>query len=67
VPAGKYRALRIDHDGTWSSSCGSGRIAKKFWYVPELKYYAKFESLDYGPDGQVADASVTELQSTRVD
>ena len=67
VPAGKYRAMRIDHEGAWTHACGGGRVTRKYWYVPELKYFAKLEFIDYGDGNRVVDAYTQELKFVSLD
>jgi hypothetical protein len=38
VPAGTFRALRIDSKGAWQNTCASNRLQYKFWYVPKVKW-----------------------------
>jgi hypothetical protein len=47
VPAGSFRTLRIDSQGYWSNGCGSGRLAYKFWYSPQAKWWVRTESFVY--------------------
>ena len=56
VPAGKFRALKIEGDGT-SKRADMGRsvpIKQEFWYVPEVNRYVKIRflspALDYGAE-----------------
>jgi hypothetical protein len=69
VPAGKFRALRLEAIGTYVrlDLRANGRARLRFWYVPEIKrvaksiYEAGTRSLD-SPD----DTSVVELVSFSV-
>ena len=66
VPAGTFRALRIDSNGYWRNSCGSGRLAFRFWYAPKVKWHVKSESRVYA-GGQLFDGSIRELTSFKID
>jgi hypothetical protein len=48
VPTGTYRALRIDHTGRSANTCGTPRLIRKYWYVPELKNAVRYETLWQG-------------------
>jgi len=66
VPAGTFRALRIDSNGYWNNSCGSDRSEYKFWYVPKVKWLVKSESRIFA-GGRLYDGQILELKSFRVD
>lgn len=65
VPAGTFRALRIDSKGRWRNSCGSDQQSFKFWYVPKVKWFVRSESLIYG-GGRLAEGSIRELTAYQV-
>jgi hypothetical protein len=48
VPAGGFRALRVDIEGAWErvDVSASGRSRTTLWYVPEVKRWAKYEYRD---------------------
>lgn len=48
VPAGTFRALRVDHKGRSSNACGSPTLTRKRWYVPELKAPVRIENFWQG-------------------
>lgn len=66
VPAGTFRALRIDSSGYWRNNCGSDRLEYKFWYVPKVKWLVKSESLTYA-GGRLYDGQIRELKSYKVE
>jgi len=41
VPAGKFRALRVEAEGRYEAGRASGLVREVFWYVPEIKRWAK--------------------------
>ena len=45
VPAGTFRALRIDHDGRWTNCHGSDTHKETYWYVPALRTSVKSETV----------------------
>jgi hypothetical protein len=61
VPAGKFRTLKVVHEGTWTRTIAgiyySGIIRETFWYAPEAKWYAKREYQSRRSNG-MTDASV---------
>jgi hypothetical protein len=66
VPAGKFRALRIEHNGTYQSAqCGSGTKQHWYWYVPNVKRHVKYEQHVYPPGGWPIDELV-ELKAYNV-
>lgn len=52
VPAGKFRALRIEAEGTVqvAKKPKPGRSMVTVWWVPELRRWVKLEQ-DFGPNG----------------
>jgi len=52
VPAGRFRALRVEHEGHYSahegSSAMSGRIHETFWYAPAAQHAVVHEFQDSG-------------------
>jgi hypothetical protein len=53
VPAGTFRAAKIEHHGTWTPSSGQrgGREAYTFWYSPDVKRFVKEVQVAYEPWG----------------
>lgn len=45
VPAGKFRALKVDASGTWQLADGSGAFLQQItiWYAPEVRRWVKLE------------------------
>ena len=45
VPAGKFRALKVEIKGTWQLVFGraGGTTVQTIWYVPEVKRWVKFD------------------------
>jgi hypothetical protein len=45
VPAGKFRAMRVEAEGAYRELDGSGSYQQHatLWYVPEVKRWAKFQ------------------------
>jgi hypothetical protein len=56
VPAGKFRALKIEGDGTTTRSDNwrTAKVSIEFWHVPEVNRFVKFRfrspALDYGAE-----------------
>jgi len=56
VPAGKFRALKIEGDGTYTrnDTRQTGRSKMELWYVPEVNRWVRFRfqtpTLDYGAE-----------------
>ena len=52
VPAGTFRALRIESEGTVqvSKKPKPGRSAVTAWYAPEVRRWIRLEQ-DFGPNG----------------
>ena len=65
VPAGTYRALRVDHSGYWNNCYGSDRHTEKYWYVPALKADVKVEIV-WGTRGGTG-GNAYELKSAKVE
>ena len=67
VPAGRFRAVRITHEGTYSAkeAVGSfswtGRISETYWYAPEIRRVVQREYLDTKGDGLIWDQWRDEL------
>lgn len=65
VPAGRFRALRITHEGNYSASAGqfswSGRITETYWYSPEARRVVKKEYQDTNGEGSTWDQWREEL------
>ena len=65
VPAGTFRALRIEHQGYYAtsenSSTWSGRIRETFWYAPSARRIVVHEYQDTGALGTVWDKRRDEL------
>ncbi len=61
VPAGVFDAVRIEHQGDWSTpvadagavSTITGRIVGTFWYAPAINGWARIDLTLYRPDGSV--------------
>jgi len=66
VPAGKFRAIRIDSRGFWRSGCGTDKLAYKFWYSPQVKSFVRSESIVYHRGEMIVNA-VRELTAYKVD
>lgn len=67
VPAGSFRALRIDSNGFWHSICGTGLLAYKYWYVPKVKALVKSETRVYFAGGNLIAGENRELKAFRVE
>jgi hypothetical protein len=65
VGAGTFRTLHIKSEGEWSNSCGSGRLAYRFWYSPDVKWWVKTESNVYAR-GSLYESTTRELKSYRL-
>jgi hypothetical protein len=50
VPAGSFRALRLDIEGSWKRGdvSASGHSRTTMWYVPAVKRWVKYEYRDEG-------------------
>jgi hypothetical protein len=50
VPAGKFRALKLEGDGTYTrlDQAGGGWTRYAYWYVPEVKRFAKYTWVSEG-------------------
>jgi hypothetical protein len=51
VAAGKFRALRLEAEGSWQrlDAQGSGRLRSAFWYAPEAKRWVRNILEVHGP------------------
>lgn len=71
VPAGRFRALKVVHDGTYraidSAFPWSGTIQEIYWYAPEARRVVKMEYRDTKGDGSPYDQWRDELVSMRLD
>lgn len=47
LPAGKFRALRVESEGVMRNGCGNNRQAHKHWYVPDFIVPVRQESTFY--------------------
>lgn len=47
LPAGRFRALRVESEGVMRNGCGNNRQAHKHWYVPDLIVPVRQESTFY--------------------
>jgi hypothetical protein len=47
VPAGKFRAMRVDVEAVYRNTDGSGAFVQQatFWYVPEVRRWVKLQSV----------------------
>jgi hypothetical protein len=64
VPAGKFRALRIEHNGNYTGPrCGSGRKNWWYWYAPSIKRFVRYEQRAYTPQGQLGFSQILELKA----
>jgi hypothetical protein len=67
VPAGKFRAIRITHEGYYSAKeavgdySWTGQISETYWYAPEIKRVVKREYQDTKGDGLIWDQWRDEL------
>lgn len=70
VPAGTFRALRIDHQGYYSTfengSAWSGNIRETFWYAPSARRIVIHEYQDTGGSGAIWDKWREELVDMRL-
>lgn len=62
LPAGKFRALRVESEGVLRNSCGTNRHAHKHWYVPGKLAPVRQESTFYG-GGRITRMELHELMS----
>jgi hypothetical protein len=55
VPAGRFRALRVESEGTFQRVDVSlaGRVKEVMWYVPEVKRYVKWTFENHGFRGRI--------------
>jgi hypothetical protein len=65
VPAGTFRALRVEHAGWYSAREGSamwtGRITETFWYAPAARRIVAQEYRDTTGSGEAYDQRRDEL------
>ena len=64
VPAGEFRAYRIEHKGTMkrAGASGVGTFSLKYWYAPELRFWVAHEE-DTTWNGQMGRSERAELTS----
>ena len=67
VPAGRFRAVRVEHEGRYNTSSGSGRwsgrIQEVYWYAPSVRRVVAHEYKDTTGDGAAWDQWRDELVS----
>jgi hypothetical protein len=81
VPAGRFRALKIEADMAWSGvialsvagaagsiapTTDSGRSYAAIWYVPEVKKWVKTVEISYDANGVRSGQRAQELESYKV-
>jgi hypothetical protein len=70
VPAGSFRALRVQHDGRYTTSEGgyswSSTIQEIYWYAPSARRVVKREYRDTKGDGSTWDQWRDELVDMRL-
>lgn len=70
VPAGSFRALRVEHDGRYTASEGgyswSGTIRETYWYAPAARRVVMREYRDTKGDGSTWDQWRDELVEMRL-
>jgi hypothetical protein len=74
VPAGKFKALKIEANGTWTAQVAAkspmdtvtGRIYKAFWYAPEVKRPVKIIQDYFDAAGTRTERDADELESYKV-
>ena len=67
VPAGKFRALRIEHNVFYTGTrCEGGQKNRWYWYVPSLKRFVRGEARSYTSRGQLEVVEVFELKASSV-
>ena len=72
VPAGTFKALKIEADGRWSADIAErnvgasrktgGRIYRCFWYVPEVRRWVKSIQEDFTAEGRRNNRATSELE-----
>ena len=71
VPAGRFRALKVMHEGRYratdSGFSWTGDIRETYWYAPEARRVVKMEYRDTKGDGATYDQWRDELVSMRLD
>jgi hypothetical protein len=69
VPAGTFKALKIEHAGTYTATEGanqwSGRITEVYWYAPAAQRVVAQEYRDTTGTGKIWDQRRDELVSMR--
>jgi hypothetical protein len=66
VPAGKFNALKVVHNGRWSRLNYSGTVTETFWYSPDAKWWVKREFIDRRPNGATWNQSRNEMTEIQV-
>lgn len=70
VPAGTFKALKITsinwYRRTDAGGRGGGRVVSNYWYVPEVKRFVKFETLNVGNNNVVGQDDTWELVTYKV-
>jgi hypothetical protein len=67
VPAGTFKALRIEHNGSWRNGPNSGKEAYVAWYAPQVKRVVKSTFQTWNAAGTRLDFnSETRLVSYRI-
>lgn len=72
VPAGNFKALRIDVAGRRGNPVGSfvtwpNRFLYKAWYAPEVRRYVKVQHQAWSSSGALYSSDLVELASHKVD
>jgi hypothetical protein len=72
VPAGTFKALRLDVAGRRGNPVGSfaawtNRFFYKAWYVPEVRRYVKVQHQSWSSNGALYASDLVELASHKVD
>lgn len=70
VPAGSFRALRVEHEGLYSATesgySWSGKVRETYWYAPEVGRIVMREYRDTRGDGSPWDQWRDELVAVRL-
>ena len=66
VPAGKFKAIRIVHDGRYLMNEGSSTVQEIFWYSPEVKHFVKWTHQSRTFSGRMNDNVTIELTDYRI-
>ena len=63
VPAGRFRALRVEIEGPWErlDIKASGRSRSTMWYVPAVKRWVKYVYYDEGAGAHYGEELVSFL------